>query len=123
MNKAIMFCKKYNIPYTVETLNSGYNRIAIQCTPNDFSAVYSTVNKANKNKWYIDIHAATFTIFIHNKAEYEESQKVCNARMILVELFYLELRKHNNQELAKKAQYEYAIKHDCIIAFESIYNR
>lgn len=124
MNKIIMWCKKHNIPYTVE--NIGYNMqcVRIYTTDNDYSAITNQLYKvSNRNNWKIDTNFYSGVIRVYNYSDYEYLQEQNKNINYLVDLFYLTLREGKTQDDAKKIQYQYAIDNNMLVAFDSIYNR
>lgn len=124
MNKIIIWCKKHNIPYTVE--NIGYNMqcVRIYTTDNDYSAITNQLYKiSNRNSWKIDTNFYSGVIRVYNYSDYEYLQTQNNNINTLVDLFYLTLREGKNQQEAKQIQYQYAIDNNMLVAFDSIYNR
>lgn len=124
MNKIIMWCKRHNLPYTVE--NIGYNMERIRINIDDvysYSAVINQLYKvSNRNNWKIDSNVYTGTIRVYNYSDYEYLQAQNKNINILVDLFYLTLREGKTQEEAKQKQYQYAIDNNMLVAFDSIYN-
>ena len=119
-----MWCKKHNIPYTVE--NIGYNMqcVRIYTTDNDYSAITNQLYKvSNRNSWKIDTNFYSGVIRVYNYSDYEYLQTQNNNINTLVDLFYLTLREGKNQQEAKQIQYQYAIDNNMLVAFDSIYNR
>ena len=125
MNKIIMWCKRHNLPYTVE--NIGYNMERIRIDIDDvysYSAVTNQLYKvSNRNNWKIDSNVYTGTIRVYNYSDYEYLQAQNNNINTLVNLFYLTLREGKTQQEAKQKQYPYAIDNNMLVAFDSIYNR
>lgn len=125
MNKIIMWCKRHNLPYTVE--NIGYNMERIRIDIDDvysYSAVTNQLYKvSNRNNWKIDSNVYTGTIRIYNYSDYDYLQEQNKNINYLVDLFYLTLREGKTQEEAKQKQYQYAIDNNMLVAFDSIYNR
>lgn len=125
MNKIIMWCKRHNLPYTVE--NIGYNMERIRIDIDDvysYSAVANQLYKvSNRNNWKIDSNVYTGTIRVYNYSDYEYLQEQNNNINTLVNLFYLTLREGKTQQEAKQTQYQYAIDNNMLVAFDSIYNR
>ena len=124
MNKIIMWCKRHNLPYTVE--NIGYNMECARIYTDDvysYSAVTNQLYKvSNRNKWKIDGNCYTGVIRVYNYSDYEYLQEQNNNINTLVNLFYLTLREGKTQEEAKQKQYQYAIDNNMLVAFDSIYN-
>ena len=124
MNKIIMWCKRHNIPYVVQNIAHGKQRIEISVDGDyyEFSAIMNDLYKVNRrNNWTIDRHFQTKTIWVYNTADYEYN-KLINAQMqILVDLFYISLRDGKTQEEAKQMQYAYAIKNGMETAYNDIY--
>ena len=119
-----MWCKKHNIPYTVE--NIGYNMqcVRIYTTDNDYSAITNQLYKvSNRNSWKIDTNFYSGVIRVYNYSDFEYLQAQNNNINALVDLFYLTLREGKTQEEAKQKQYQYAIDNNMLVAFDSIYNR
>ena len=126
MNKIIMWCKKHNIPYTVE--NIGYNMQCVRIYTDDdiysYTAIANQLYKvSNRNNWKIDTNYYTGVIRVYNYSDYEYLQAQNNNINTLVDLFYLTLREGKTQEEAKQKQYQYAIDNNMLVAFDSIYNR
>lgn len=125
MNKIIMWCKRHNLPYTVE--NIGYNMERIRIDIDDvysYSAVTNQLYKvSNRNNWKIDSNVYTGTIRIYNYSDYDYLQEQNKNINYLADLFYLTLREGKTQEEAKQKQYQYAIDNNMLVAFDSIYNR
>lgn len=125
MKKMIMWCKRHNIPYTVE--NIGYNMECVRIDIDDvysYSAITGQLYKvSNRNNWKIDSNVYTGTIRVYNYSDYEYLQEQNNNINTLVNLFYLTLREGKTQEEAKQKQYQYAIDNNMLVAFDSIYNR
>lgn len=124
MNKIIMWCKKHNIPYTVE--NIGYNMqcVRIYTTDNDYSVITSQLYKvSNRNNWKVDTNFYSGVIRVYNYSDYEYLQEQNKNINYLVDLFYLTLREGKTQQEAKQKQYQYAIDNNMLVAFDSIYNR
>ena len=125
MNKIIMWCKRHNLPYTVE--NIGYNMERIRIDIDDvysYSAVANQLYKvSNRNNWKIDSNVYTGTIRVYNYSDYEYLQEQNNNINTLVNLFYLTLREGKTQQEAKQTQYQYAIDNNMLVVFDSIYNR
>lgn len=126
MNKIIMWCKRHNLPYTVE--NIGYNMECVRIYTDDdvysYSAVTNQLYKvSNRNNWKIDTNYYTGVIRVYNYSDYEYLQAQNNNINTLVDLFYLTLREGKTQEEAKQKQYQYAIDNNMLVAFDSIYNR
>ena len=125
MNKIIMWCKRHNLPYTVE--NIGYNMECVRIEVDDvysYSAITGQLYKvSNRNNWKIDSNVYTGTIRVYKYSDYEYLQAQNNNINTLVNLFYLTLREGKTQEEAKQKQYQYAIDNNMLVAFDSIYNR
>ena len=126
MNKIIMWCKRHNLPYTVE--NIGYNMECVRIYTDDdvysYSAVTNQLYKvSNRNNWKIDTNYYMGVIRVYNYSDYEYLQAQNNNINTLVDLFYLTLREGKTQEEAKQKQYQYAIDNNMLVAFDSIYNR
>ena len=126
MNKIIMWCKRHNVPYTVE--NIGYNMQCVRIYTDDdiysYTAIANQLYKvANRNNWKIDTNYYTGVIRVYNYSDYEYLQAQNNNINTLVDLFYLTLREGKTQEEAKQKQYQYAIDNNMLVAFDSIYNR
>jgi hypothetical protein len=125
MNKIIMWCKRHNLPYTVE--NIGYNMECVRVDVDDvysYSAITGQLYKiANRNNWRIDANVYAGTIRVYNYLDYEYLQEQNKNVNYLVDLFYLTLREGKTQEEAKQKQYQYAIDNNMLVAFDSIYNR
>ena len=124
MNKIIMWCKKHNIPYTVE--NIGYNMqcVRIYTTDSDYSAITNQLYKvSNRNNWKIDTNFYSGVIRVYNYSDFEYIQEQNKNINYLVDLFYLTLREGKTQQEAKQKQYQYAIDNNMLVAFDSIYNR
>lgn len=126
MNKIIMWCKRHNVPYTVE--NIGYNMQCVRIYTDDdvysYTAIANQLYKvSNRNNWKIDTNYYTGVIRVYNYADYEYLQAQNNNINTLVDLFYLTLREGKTQEEAKQKQYQYAIDNNMLVAFDSIYNR
>lgn len=125
MNKIIMWCKRHNLPYTVE--NIGYNMECVRVDVDDvysYSAITGQLYKiANRNKWRIDANVYAGTIRVYNYLDYEYLQEQNKNVNYLVDLFYLTLREGKTQEEAKQKQYQFAIDNNMLVAFDSIYNR
>lgn len=126
MNKIIMWCKRHNVPYTVE--NIGYNMQCVRIYTDDdiysYTAIANQLYKvSNRNNWKIDTNYYTGVIRVYNYSDYEYLQTQNNNINTLVDLFYLTLREGKTQEEAKQKQYQYAIDNNMLVAFDSIYNR
>ena len=126
MNKIIMWCKRHNVPYTVE--NIGYNMQCIRIYTDDdiysYTAIANQLYKvSNRNNWKIDTNYYTGVIRVYNTSDYEYLQTQNNNINTLVDLFYLTLREGKDQQEAKQIQYQYAIDNNMLVAFDSIYNR
>lgn len=125
MNKIIMWCKRHNVPYTVE--NIGYNMQCVRIYTDDdynYSAVINQLYKvSNRNNWKIDGSYYTGVIRVYNYSDYEYIQEQNDNINTLVDLFYLTLREGKTQQEAKQKQYQYAIDNNMLVAFDSIYNR
>jgi hypothetical protein len=126
MNKIIMWCKRHNLPYTVE--NIGYNMQCVRIYTDDdvysYTAIANQLYKvSNRNNWKIDTNYYTGVIRVYNYSDYEYLQAQNNNINTLVDLFYLTLREGKTQEEAKQKQYQYAIDNNMLVAFDSIYNR
>jgi hypothetical protein len=119
-----MWCKRHNIPYVVQNIAHGKQRIEISVDGDyyEFSAIMNDLYKVNRrNNWTIDRHFQTKTIWIYNTADYEYI-KLINAQMqILVDLFYISLRDGKTQQEAKQMQYSYAVKNGMETAYNDIY--
>ena len=126
MNKIIMWCKRHNVPYTVE--NIGYNMQCVRIYTDDdvysYTAIANQLYKvSNRNNWKIDTNYYTGVIRVYNYSDYEYLQAQNNNINTLIDLFYLTLREGKTQEEAKQKQYQYAIDNNMLVAFDSIYNR
>ena len=125
MNKIIMWCKRHNIPYTVE--NIGYNMECVRIYTDDiysYSAITNQLYKvSSRNNWKIDTNYYTGVIRVYRYSDYEYLQEQNKNINYLVDLFYLTLREGKTQEEAKQKQYQYAIDNNMLVAFDSIYNR
>lgn len=123
MKKIIMWCKKFNLNFDVQQLRGGYSRIAIECSRNEFSAVFSALHKvAARKNWSIDTNTLLSVIYVYNAAEREEMQELDRQQTELVNVFYDEYRKHQDGNKAKQVQYVYALQHGFLKAFNGIYN-
>lgn len=69
----------------------------------------------------IDINSYTRTVILWNSREWERSRKLSENVMLLVELFYAELRNGKTQEEAKQTQHDYAKTNNMLDAFYMIY--
>lgn len=124
MNKIVMWCKKFNLHFEEQKLNSGYSRIAIECTNSEFSAIYNAIHKVAARKgWTIDRHPVLPIIHVYKAAEHEEMRLLNDQREELINVFCTEYRKNQDGNKAKQVQYIYALHHGYLKAFESIYNR
>jgi hypothetical protein len=126
MNKIIMWCKRHNLPYTVE--NIGYNMQCVRIYTDDdvysYTAIANQLYKvSNRNNWKIETNYYTGVIRVYNYSDYEYLQAQNNNINTLVDLFYLTLREGKTQQEAKQKQYQYAIDNNMLVAFDSIYNR
>lgn len=126
MNKIIMWCKRHNVPYTVE--NIGYNMQCVRIYTDDdiysYTAIANQLYKvSNRNNWKIDTNYYTGVIRVYNYSDYEYLQTQNNNINTLVDLFYFTLREGKTQQEAKQKQYQYAIDNNMLVAFDSIYNR
>jgi hypothetical protein len=121
-----MWCKRHNLPYTVE--NIGYNMQCVRIYTDDdvysYTAIANQLYKvSNRNNWKIDTNYYTGVIRVYNYSDYEYLQEQNNNINTLVDLFYLTLREGKTQQEAKQTQYQYAIDNNMLVAFDSIYNR
>jgi hypothetical protein len=120
-----MWCKRHNLPYTVE--NIGYNMECVRVDVDDvysYSAITGQLYKvANRNKWKIDANVYAGTIRVYNYSDYEYMREQNKNVNYLVDLFYLTLREGKTQQEAKQAQHQYAIANNMLVAFDYIYNR
>lgn len=124
MKKIIMWCKRHNIPYTVENIVHGKQRITIHTDGDyyEYAAICGDLYKVNRrNNWTIDRHFETKTIWIYNDSDYEYIKKLNAEKSVLVDLFYIALKDGKTQEEAKKMQYAYAIKNGMETAYNDIY--
>lgn len=123
MTKIVMWCKKHNIPFTLE--NIGYNMQCVRIYADDDSYIFIT-NQLHKvstrNNWKVEGNFYTSVIRVYNYSDYEYLQTQNNNINTLVDLFYLTLREGKTQNQAKQVQYEYAIANNMLVAFDSIYN-
>ena len=124
MNKIVMWCKKHNIPYTLE--NIGYNMqcVRIYADDDDYTFITNQLYKVStRNNWKVEGNFYTSVIRVYNYSDYEYLQEQNKNINQLVDLFYLTLREGKTQNQAKQVQYEYAIANNMLVAFDSIYNR
>ena len=124
MTKIVMWCKRHNIPYTVE--NIGYNMqcVRIYATDDDYIYITNQLYKVStRNNWKVDANYYSSVIRVYNYSDYEYLQAQNNNINTLVDLFYLTLREGKTQQEAKQKQYQYAIDNNMLVAFDSIYNR
>ena len=126
MNKIIMWCKRHNLPYTVE--NIGYNMECVRIYTDDdvysYAAIINQLYKVStRNNWKVEGSCYSGVIRVYNYSDYEYLQAQNNNINTLVNLFYLTLREGKTQEEAKQKQYQYAIDNNMLVAFDSIYNR
>lgn len=124
MKKIVMWCKKHNIPCTVE--NIGYNMecARIYTTDEDYIYIANQLYKVSRrNNWKVDSNFYSGVIRVYNYSDYEYLQQQNKNVDQLIDLFYVALREGKTQNEAKEAQYQYAVNNDMLTAFESIYNR
>ena len=124
MNKIVFWCKKHNIPYTLE--NIGYNMQCVRIYADDDNYIFITnqlYKVSTRNNWKVEGNFYTSVIRVYNYSDYEYLQEQNKNINYLVDLFYLTLREGKTQNEAKQVQYEYAITNNMLVAFDSIYNR
>ena len=123
MEKIVFWCKKHNIPYTLE--NIGYNMQCVRIYADDDNYIFITnqlYKVSTRNNWKVEGNFYTSVIRVYNYSDYEYIQEQNKNINQLVDLFYLTLREGKTQNQAKQVQYEYAIANNMSVAFDSIYN-
>ena len=123
MEKIVFWCKKHNIPYTLE--NIGYNMQCVRIYADDDNYIFITnqlYKVSTRNNWKVEGNFYTSVIRVYNYSDYEYIQEQNKNINYLVDLFYLTLREGKTQNQAKQVQYEYAIANNMLVAFNSIYN-
>ena len=126
MKKIILWCKRHNIPYTVQDIKHGKQRIqiTIEGDYSEYSTITSQLYKvSHRNRWTIDTHINTKTIWIYNTAGYEYIKAINDNMSTLVNLFFTSLQAGKTQDEAKQIQHEYAVKNGMETAYNDIYNR
>ena len=123
MEKIVFWCKKHNIPYTLE--NIGYNMQCVRIYADDDNYIFITnqlYKVSTRNNWKVEGNFYTSVIRVYNYSDYEYIQEQNKNINYLVDLFYLTLREGKTQQEAKQKQYQYAITNNMLVAFNSIYN-
>ena len=121
MKKIIMWCKRHNLPYTVE--NNAYNTQCVRiCTETsaEYSAILSAAYKL-KNV-HIDTHFYSGTIRIYPAEMWETICTKSENKQQLTEYFWTLIHQHYTPSEAQAAQKEYAEKCGLMEAYREIYN-
>ena len=117
--KAILFCKRHNLPYTVQPLKYGYERIEVQCAN---YAEMEAVRSAAARKFAVDQHTYSMTVYIYDREDDAELKRILSEERKIVNLFWEARHEGKTQEEAHRIQYDYAItNNNAMKAYNFIY--
>lgn len=127
MNKAIMFLKKHNIPYTVQPIAYGLERLVIVCDNfNDYSAIHTTIDLWNRRKqsmkYHVDTHFYTCTIWIYPEDVWQTLTDRKGKLQELTDYFWSLIHNNYSPKEAAELQKQYAIDHNLMQTYNEIYH-
>ena len=114
-----------------KAVNNGYNAKTVQYNSgkcaviidgfNTIDFVDSIMQIYKRSNVYIDFNMYTMTAHIMNKSDYEADKTYNTAKTDLINVFWQSIHDGKNQQEAKINQYEYAVKHNIVDVFNTIY--
>ena len=114
-----------------KAVNNGYNAKTVQYNSGKYAVIidgFNTIDFVNsimqiykRSNVHIDFNMYTMTAYIMNNTDYEADRAYNTAKSELHNIFWSAIHSGKNQNEAKTSQYEYAIKHNLIDVFNTIY--
>lgn len=120
ITKAVTFCRRRGIPYTVQDIRYGFQRVEI-CAES-WSEYETTISAARKLRGIVvESHINTRTIWLYTSEAYETIRTRGNAIHELTEVFWQAIHAGKDQNAAKAEQTAYAESHGLTEALAEIY--
>ena len=114
-----------------KAVNNGYNAKTVQYNSGKYAVIidgFKTIDFVDsimqiykRSNVHIDFNMYTMTAYIMNNTDYEADRAYNTAKSELHNIFWSAIHSGKNQNEAKTSQYEYAIKHNLIDVFNTIY--
>ena len=114
-----------------KAVNNGYTAKTVQYNSEKFAVIidgFKTIDFVNsimqiykRSNVHIDFNMYTMTAYIMNNADYEADKAYNTAKTDLINVFWQSIHNEKNQNEAKINQYEYAVKHNIVDVFNTIY--
>lgn len=121
-NSILRTVKKYNLSYRVRVTSSGteFVEIIAENIP-EFEMVASVFRRMRGV--YVDSHFYTLCIRVYDLEEWKALKRLSDAKIELVNVFYMSLRAGKSQDDAKREQFSFcAGRPEYLRAYNAIYN-
>ena len=127
IDKIVNFCIKNNYKNNVQVMSIGIQRVVISSNNyHEYVAILSNCSKLKsvkiENNIISSANAFEGYICIYDINDYELSKNLDKNKNTLINIFFMNYRNSKNQDEAKQAQYNYAVKNNMIDAYNLIYN-
>lgn len=120
LTKALDFCRRRGIPYTVQEIRYGFQRVEI-CAESysEYEAIASSARKLRGIE--TETHFHTRTIWLYPSETLAEIRRRGNAVHTLTEIFWQAIHAGKDQQTAREEQTAYAQAHGLTEALAEIY--
>lgn len=121
-NRILKTIKKYNISYNVRKMSGGIECVEITAdNVHEFELITSLFRKMRGV--YVDSNFYTFLVRVYDLDDWKKMKRFSNAKIELVNVFYMALRAGKTQDGAKNEQLEYCgDRPEYLDAYNSIYS-